>query len=78
MVTAMLGKKKLKHGLSNHKTTPAAFKAKFLKSIDLFKDLNVMNHVLRLKLVTKSNWKNTLRKSKSRRFFRGYARNHVI
>ncbi len=35
-----------KRGLSNHKTTPAALKAKVSKkALDLFKDLNVMNHV---------------------------------
>jgi hypothetical protein len=33
--------------------------------------------MLRLKLVTKSNWKNTLRKS-NRRSFLGDIRNHVI
>ncbi len=33
-------------GLSNHKTTPTALKAKVSKkALDLFKDLNVMNHV---------------------------------
>ena len=32
-----------KRGLSNHKTTPAALKAKVSKkALDLFKDLNVM------------------------------------
>jgi glutamine synthetase len=35
-----------KRGLSNHKTTPLALKAKVSKkALDLFKDLNVMNHV---------------------------------
>ncbi|RAR46552.1 glutamine synthetase III family protein [Flavobacterium lacus] len=35
-----------KRGLSNHKTTPTALKAKVSKkALDLFKDLNVMNHV---------------------------------
>ncbi len=35
-----------KRGLSNHKTTPTALKAKVSKkAFDLFKDLNVMNHV---------------------------------
>jgi len=35
-----------KRGLSNFKTTPAALKAKVSKkALDLFKDLNVMNHV---------------------------------
>jgi glutamine synthetase len=35
-----------KRGLSNHKTTPTALKAKISKkALDLFKDLNVMNHV---------------------------------
>jgi glutamine synthetase len=35
-----------KRGLSNHKTTPIALKAKVSKkALDLFKDLNVMNHV---------------------------------
>jgi glutamine synthetase len=35
-----------KRGLSNHKTTPSALKAKVSKkALDLFKDLNVMNHI---------------------------------
>jgi glutamine synthetase len=35
-----------KRGLSNHKTTPEALKAKVSKkALDLFKQLNVMNHV---------------------------------
>ncbi len=35
-----------KRGLSNHKTTPTALKAKVSqKALDLFNDLNVMNHV---------------------------------
>lgn len=35
-----------KRGLSNHKTTPSALKAKVSKkALDLFSDLNVMNHV---------------------------------
>ncbi len=35
-----------KRGLSNHKTTPSALKAKISKkALDLFKELNVMNHV---------------------------------
>ncbi len=35
-----------KRGLSNHKTTPMALKAKVSKkALELFKDLNVMNHV---------------------------------
>jgi glutamine synthetase len=35
-----------KRGLSNHKTTPLALKAKVSKkALDLFNDLNVMNHV---------------------------------
>ena len=35
-----------KRGLTNHKTTPTALKAKVSKkALDLFKDLNVMNHV---------------------------------
>jgi glutamine synthetase len=35
-----------KRGLSNHKTTPTALKAKVSKkAFDLFKELNVMNHV---------------------------------
>jgi len=35
-----------KRGLSNHKTTPAALKAKVSKkALELFKELNVMNHV---------------------------------
>ncbi len=35
-----------KRGLSNHKTTPTALKAKVSKkALDLFSDLNVMNHV---------------------------------
>ena len=35
-----------KRGLSNHKTTPTALKAKVSKkALDLFKDLNVMNHI---------------------------------
>ena len=35
-----------KRGLSNHKTTPTALKAKVSqKALDLFKELNVMNHV---------------------------------
>lgn len=35
-----------KRGLSNHKTTPGALKAKVSKqSLDLFKELGVMNHV---------------------------------
>ncbi len=35
-----------KRGLSNHKTTPSALKAKVSeKALDLFKELNVMNHV---------------------------------
>ncbi|WP_445454141.1 glutamine synthetase III family protein [Flavobacterium sp. 25HG05S-40] len=35
-----------KRGLSNHKTTPTALKAKVSqKALDLFRDLNVMNHV---------------------------------
>ncbi|HNP34091.1 MAG TPA: glutamine synthetase III [Flavobacterium sp.] len=35
-----------KRGLSNHKTTPLALKAKVSKkALDLFSDLNVMNHV---------------------------------
>jgi glutamine synthetase len=35
-----------KRGLSNHKTTPSALKAKVSKkALDLFADLNVMNHV---------------------------------
>ena len=35
-----------KRGLSNHKTTPIALKAKVSKkALDLFKDLNVMNHI---------------------------------
>ncbi|QBZ97776.1 glutamine synthetase III family protein [Flavobacterium sangjuense] len=35
-----------RRGLSNHKTTPTALKAKVSKkALDLFKDLNVMNHV---------------------------------
>jgi glutamine synthetase len=35
-----------KRGLSNHKTTPLALKAKVSKkALELFKDLNVMNHV---------------------------------
>ena len=35
-----------KRGLSNHKTTPAALKAKVSKkALELFADLNVMNHV---------------------------------
>jgi glutamine synthetase len=35
-----------KRGLSNHKTTPTALKAKISKkALDLFKELNVMNHV---------------------------------
>ena len=35
-----------KRGLSNHKTTPAALKAKVSKkALDLFGELNVMNHV---------------------------------
>ena len=39
-------KEAAKRGLSNHKTTPTALKAKVSKkALDLFKDLNVMNHV---------------------------------
>jgi glutamine synthetase len=35
-----------KRGLSNHKTTPSALKAKVSKkALELFKELNVMNHV---------------------------------
>ncbi|MEC4049073.1 glutamine synthetase III [Flavobacterium sp. SUN046] len=35
-----------KRGLSNHKTTPTALKAKVSKkALDLFSDLNVMNHI---------------------------------
>lgn len=35
-----------KRGLSNHKTTPTALKAKVSqKALDLFKELNVMNHI---------------------------------
>ncbi|MCF6130746.1 glutamine synthetase III family protein [Flavobacterium wongokense] len=35
-----------KRGLSNHKTTPTALKAKISKkALELFEDLNVMNHV---------------------------------
>ncbi len=35
-----------KRGLSNHKTTPTALKAKISKkAFDLFSDLNVMNHI---------------------------------
>ncbi len=35
-----------KRGLSNHKTTPSALKAKVSeKALDLFKELNVMNHI---------------------------------
>ncbi|RKS03541.1 MULTISPECIES: glutamine synthetase III [unclassified Flavobacterium] len=35
-----------KRGLSNHKTTPLALKAKVSKkALDLFEDLNVMNHI---------------------------------
>ena len=35
-----------KRGLSNHKTTPSALKAKISKkALDLFSELNVMNHV---------------------------------
>ncbi len=35
-----------KRGLSNHKTTPEALKAKVSKkAMDLFEDLNIMNHV---------------------------------
>ena len=39
-------KEAAKRGLSNHKTTPLALKAKISqKAFDLFKQLNVMNHV---------------------------------
>ena len=39
-------KEAAKRGLSNHKTTPLALKAKISqKAFDLFKELNVMNHV---------------------------------
>ena len=39
-------KEAAKRGLSNHKTTPLALKAKISqKAFDLFKELNVMNHI---------------------------------
>lgn len=42
----MLGKQKVKRGLSNFKTTPEALKAKVSKAaLDLFQEMNVMNHV---------------------------------
>lgn len=41
-----MGKRSKKRGLSNHKTTPEALKAKVSKkAMDLFEELSIMNHV---------------------------------